>query len=139
MALAEHCTHPGQHVAGSRGISLLTLNAGSAAVDDLVDPAPPWQDWQRKFTVPGGASLGAFALALLDNDPKTLEAAGRRLSADRLFAHASVCYSRAASGYEARTRSAASRRASVLVERLRNAFESGAVPPLGWVPGRAGG
>ncbi|WP_311213194.1 MULTISPECIES: ATP-binding protein [unclassified Arthrobacter] len=138
LALAEQLHLQGSTLLEAEAVSLLTLNASSAAVDDLVV--------QRRLSGlaaevhgAGGAALGAFASALLDNDPKTLEAAGRSLSADRLFAHASVCYSRAASGYEARTRSAASRRASVLVERLRHAFDSEAVPPLGWVPGRAGG
>ncbi|WP_369746278.1 ATP-binding protein [Paenarthrobacter sp. AMU7] len=138
LALAEQLHHQGSTLLEAEAVSLLTLNASSAAVDDLVV--------QRRLSGlaaeihgAGGAALGTFAEALLDNDPKTLEAAGRSLSADRLFAHASVCFSRAASGYEARTRSAASRRTLVLVERLRNAFDSGAVPPLGWVPGRAGG
>jgi|GEM_PF-2605088 len=88
---------------------------------------------------PAGAAWGRFAAALLDNDPKTLEAVGRSLSGDRQFAHAALCFSLAAEGYEARTRTAASRRASVLLARLRKAFDSGMVPPLGWVPGRAGG
>ena len=118
--------------------SLLTLNAASAAVEDSGN--------LRRLGVlaatvhgPGGTAWGTFAAALAGHDPKTLEAAGRSLSADRQFAHAALCYSRAAEGYEARTRSAASRRASVLLERLRSTFDSGIVPPLGWVPGRAGG
>ncbi len=138
MALAEHLHAQGSTLMEAEAVSLLTLNASSAAVDDLVV--------QRRLAGlaadihgAGGAALGTYASALLDNDPKTLESAGRSLSADRQFAHAAICYSRAASGYEARTRSAASRRASVLVERLRGAFDSEAVPPLGWVPGRAGG
>ncbi|MFF1827943.1 ATP-binding protein [Paenarthrobacter sp. NPDC058040] len=121
----------------AEALSLLTLNASSTAVDDLV--------LQRRLGElgsavqgPGGLALRTFALSLLDHDPKTLESAGRSLSADRQFAHAAVCYSRAANGYEARTRSAASRRASVMMERLRHAFESEAVPPLGWLPGTAG-
>ncbi|WP_159697837.1 ATP-binding protein [Arthrobacter sp. 18067] len=138
MALAEHLHAQGSTLMEAEAVSLLTLNASSAAVDDLVV--------QRRLAElaadihgAGGAALGTYASALLDNDPKTLESAGRSLSADRQFAHAAICYSRAARGYEARTRSAASRRASVLVERLRGAFDSEAVPPLGWVPGRAGG
>ncbi|MCT9868905.1 ATP-binding protein [Paenarthrobacter aurescens] len=137
MALAEHLHAEGSALMEAEVVSLLTLTPGSAAVDDLVI--------QRRLAglaaeLHGarGAALGTFASALLDNDPKTLESAGRSLSADRQFAHAAICYARAASGYEAKTRSAASRRASVLVERLRAAFDSDAVPPLGWVPGRAG-
>ncbi|MCP1413098.1 ATP-binding protein [Paenarthrobacter sp. A20] len=138
MALAGQLHAQGSTLMEAEAVSLLTLNASSAAVDDLVI--------QRRLAGlaadihgAGGAALGTYASALLDNDPKTLESAGRSLSADRQFAHAAICYSRAASGYEARTRSAASRRAAVLVERLRGAFDSEAVPPLGWVPGRAGG
>ncbi|MFJ6536675.1 ATP-binding protein [Paenarthrobacter sp. NPDC091711] len=138
MALADHLHSQGSTLMEAEALSLLALNAASAAVDD---PAI-----QRRLGVlaaavhgPGGAALGTFAAALMDNDPKALEAAGRSLSADRQFAHAALCYSRAAAGYEARTRAAASRRASVLLERLRSAFDSGIVPPLGWVPGRAGG
>jgi hypothetical protein len=138
LALADQFHHQGSTLLEAEAVSLLTLNASSAAVEDLVV--------QRRLAGlateihgAGGTALGAFASALLENDPKALEAAGRSLSSDRLFAHAAVCFSRAASGYEARTRSAASRRASTLVERLRSAFDSGAVPPLGWVPGRAGG
>ncbi|MBT2584664.1 ATP-binding protein [Arthrobacter sp. ISL-95] len=138
MALAEHLHSQGSMLMEAEVFSLLTLNAASAAVDD--------SRIQRRLgglaaTVqgPGGAALGTFAAALLDDDPKTFEAAGRSLSADRQFAHAALCYSRAATGYEARTRVAASRRASVLLERLRSAFDSGIVPPPGWVPGRAGG
>lgn len=118
-------------------LSLLTLNQGSTAVDDLVI-------LRRLSTLAagihgaGGASMGIFAAALLDNDPKVLEVAGRSLSADRQFLHAAMCFTRAATGYEAKTRSAASRRAALLVERLRNAFDSEVVPPLGWVPGKAG-
>ncbi|MET3902073.1 ATP-binding protein [Paenarthrobacter sp. 4246] len=138
LMLADELHHQGSTLLEAEAVSLLTLNANSAAVDDLVVQRR-LSGLSAEIRGAGGAALGAFAEALLDNDPKTLEAAGRSLSADRLFAHASLCYSRAASGYEARTRSAASRRASVLVERLRKAFDSGAVPPLGWVPGRAGG
>ncbi|SDW09721.1 AAA ATPase domain-containing protein [Arthrobacter sp. cf158] len=138
LELAEHVHTQGHTLLEAEAVSLLTLNPSCAAVDDLVI--------QRRLAGlaaavhgAGGAALGTFASALLDNDPKTLESAGRSLSADRQFAHAAICYSRAASGYEAKTRNAASRRAAVLVERLRAAFDSGAVPPLGWVPGRAGG
>ncbi|BCW58032.1 ATP-binding protein [Arthrobacter sp. StoSoilB20] len=138
MELAEQLRHQGNTMLEAEAVSLLMLNATSTAVEDLV--------LQRRLAglaagIHGarGTALGTFASALLNQDPKTLETAGRSLSADRLFAHAAMCYSLAASGYEARTRSAASRRASVLVERLRSAFDSGAVPPLGWVPGRAGG
>ncbi|MGR0158418.1 ATP-binding protein [Paenarthrobacter nitroguajacolicus] len=138
MALAEQLHAQGCFLLEAEVLSLMTLNPNSPAVDDLVI--------QRRLGAvagavhgPFGAALGTFAAALVENDPKTLETAGRSLSTDRQFAHAALCYSRAASGYEARTRSAASRRASVLVERLRSAFDSGMVPPLGWVPGRAGG
>ncbi|MDR6985824.1 hypothetical protein J2Y66_000287 [Paenarthrobacter nitroguajacolicus] len=138
LALAERFQAQGTTLLEAEAVSLLTLNPNTTAVDDLVV--------QRRLVGlaaelhgAGGAALGTFASALLDNDPKALESAGRSLSADRQFAHAAICYSRAASGYEAKTRSAASRRASVLVERLRSAFDSDAVPPLGWVPGRAGG
>lgn len=137
VALAARLHSQDSILMETEALSLLTLNASSAAVDDL--------GIQRRLGAlaaavhgPAGAALGTFAAALGDNDPKTLESAGRSLSADRQFAHAALCYSRAASGYEARTRAAASRRASVLVERLRSAFDSGMVPPLGWVPGRAG-
>ncbi|MFK0007264.1 AAA family ATPase [Paenarthrobacter sp. NPDC090520] len=155
LAAAEDAVSRGWHAEGGRlftlagdfhgqsplleaeALSLLTLNASSTAVDDLV--------LQRRLGElgaavqgPAGVALQTFALSLLDHDPKTLESAGRSLSADRQFAHAAVCYSRAANGYEARTRSAASRRASVMMERLRHAFESEAVPPLGWLPGTAG-
>ncbi|KUM40376.1 ATP-binding protein [Arthrobacter sp. EpRS71] len=138
VALADHLHSQGSTLLEAEAFSLLTLNVASTAVDD---PAI-----QRRLGAlaaalhgPGGAALGTFAAALVDNDPKAFEAAGRSLSADRQFAHAALCYSRAAAGYEARTRAAASRRASVLLERLRSAFDSGIVPPLGWVPGRAGG
>ncbi|MFK0040909.1 AAA family ATPase [Paenarthrobacter sp. NPDC090517] len=137
MALAEQTQAQGNITMAAEALSLMTLNARSAAVDDLAI--------QRRLgalaaTVrgPGGAALATFAAALTDNDPRALESAGRSLSADRQFAHAALCYSRAASGYDARTRAAARRRASMLVERLRSAFDSGLVPPLGWVPGRAG-
>jgi hypothetical protein len=137
-ALAEQLHAQGSTLMEAEAFSLLALNAASAAVDD---PGIQVRLGALAATVhgPGGASWGTFAAALVDNDPKTFEAGGRSLSADRQFAHAALCYSRAAMGYEARTRAAASRRASVLVERLRSAFDSGIVPPLGWVPGRAGG
>ncbi len=138
MALAENAHTLGSTLLEAEAYSLLAWSGASAGVDD--------SGIQRRLgalsaTVhgPGGAALATFAAALVDNDPKTLESAGRSLSADRQFAHAALCYSRAAAGYEARTRAAASRRASVLLERLRSAFDSGIVPPLGWVPGRAGG
>jgi len=138
MALAEHVHAQGSILMEAEVFSLLTLNPASAAVDD---PAIQRRLGALAATVhgPGGAAWGTFAAALVGNDPKALEAAGRSLSADRQFAHAALCYSRAAAGYEARTRAAASRRASVLLGRLRAAFDSGMVPPLGWVPGRAGG
>ncbi|MFW0773674.1 AAA family ATPase [Paenarthrobacter nitroguajacolicus] len=138
LALAEHLHARSSLLMEAEALSLLALNSRSAAVDDL--------EIQRRLGAlaaavhgPAGAALRTLANALVENDPKTLESAGRSLSADRQFAHAALCYSRAASGYEARTRTAASRRASVLAERLRSAFDSGMVPPLGWVPGRAGG
>ncbi|WP_017199294.1 ATP-binding protein [Arthrobacter sp. M2012083] len=137
LALAEKLHSQGSTLMEAEVFSLLTLNAGSAAVDDL-GILRRLGALAATLHGPAGASLGTFASALTDNDPKALESAGRSLSADRQFAHAALCYSRAASGYEARTRAAASRRASVLVERLRSAFDSGMVPPLGWVPGRAG-
>ena len=137
LALAEKLRSQGSTLMEAEVLSLLTLNAGSAAVDDP-GILPRLSALAATLHGPGGAALRTFAAALTDNDPKALESAGRSLSADRQFAHAALCYSRAASGYEARTRAAASRRASVLVERLRTAFDSGMVPPLGWVPGRAG-
>ncbi|WP_309075369.1 ATP-binding protein [Paenarthrobacter sp.] len=137
LALAERLHSQGSTLMEAEVLSLLTLNAGGAVVDDL-EIVRRLGALAAILPGPGGAALGTFASALADNDPKALESAGRCLSADRQFAHAALCYSRAASGYEARTRAAASRRASVLVERLRSAFDSGLVPPLGWVPGRAG-
>ncbi|MFJ4208733.1 ATP-binding protein [Paenarthrobacter sp. NPDC089675] len=137
FALAEEFHAADNLFLEAEAVSLLTLNASGTAVEDLV--------LQRRLAElgemvegPAGESLRTFALALLDHDPKTLESAGRSLSVNRQFAHAAVCYARAANGYEARTRSAASRRASVMMERLRKAFESGVVPPLGWLPGAAG-
>ena len=137
LALAERLRSQGSTLMEAEVLSLLTLNAGSTAVDDL-EILRRLGALAATLHGAGGAALGRFASALTENDPKALESAGRSLSADRQFAHAALCYSRAASGYEARTRAAASRRASVLVERLRSAFDSGMVPPLGWVPGRAG-
>lgn len=137
MALADQFQVQGSPLLEAEALSLLTLNAGSAAAADPVI--------QRRLAGlagsihgAGGVALATFAGALLDDDPKVLEAAGRSLSVARQFAHAAICYSRAASGYDAKSRSAASRRAWMLVERLRNAFDSDVVPPLGWVPGRAG-
>lgn len=121
----------------AEALSLLALNQSSAAVDDLVI-LRRLAGLATGIHGARGASLAAFASAVRDNEPKSLEAAGRSLSADRQFAHAALCFSRAATGYEVRTRSAASRRAALLVERLRNAFDSEVVPPLGWVPGKAG-
>lgn len=121
----------------AEALTLLTLNGSQSAVDDLV--------LQRRLAElgatlqgAGAAAMTTFASALLGNDPKSLEWAGRSLSADRQFAQAALCYARAANGYEAKTRSAASRRASTLMERLHSAFESEVVPPLGWLPGTAG-
>ncbi|MDO6142898.1 ATP-binding protein [Paenarthrobacter aurescens] len=138
MNLAEEFHSQGSTLMEAEAFSLLILNAASSGVHDSGS--------QRRLGElaaavhgPGGAAMVTFAAALVDNDPKMLESAGRSLSADRQFAHAALCYSRAAEGYAARTRTAASRRASVLLERLRGAFDSGIVPPLGWVPGRAGG
>jgi hypothetical protein len=121
----------------AEALSLLALNAGRAGV---VDPAilPRLAAAASGVEGTGGAALRTFAAAMVEDDPKSLEAAGRSLSADRQFAHAALCYARAAAGYQAKVRTAAARRVSVLVERLRGVTESEAVPPLGWVPGRAG-
>ncbi|WP_347110364.1 ATP-binding protein [Paenarthrobacter sp. S56] len=137
FAIAEEFHDSGNLLLEAEAVSILALNASGTGVEDVV--------LQRRLAElsgavqgPAGAALRTFALALLDHDPKTLESAGRSLSMDRQFAHAAVCYARAANGYEARTRSAASRRASVMMERLRKAFDSGTVPPLGWLPGSTG-
>ncbi|MEI2276527.1 ATP-binding protein [Paenarthrobacter ilicis] len=121
----------------AEALSLMTLEPHSMALDDLM--------FERRLAGVGtsihgaaGASWATFAGALLSDDPRGLESAGRSLAAERQFSHAAVCFARAAKGYEARTRSAASRRTRALVERLFSAFDSGTVPPLGWVPGRAG-
>ncbi|WP_416404325.1 AAA family ATPase [Arthrobacter sp. LFS091] len=121
----------------AEALSLIALDPHAAAVDD---PASQRQLAEAAAVLQGaaGASLAMFAKALMGDEPKSLEAAGRSLSDDRLFAHAAMSYSRAARGYEAKTRSAASRRTTRLVNKLLTAFDSGSVPPLGWAPGRAG-
>lgn len=137
LQLAGESHREGAFLIEAEAFSLMTLDPNSTAVDDLVIQR---QLAEAVAALHGaaGASLGTFATALLGDEPKLLEAAGRSLSADRLFAHAAMSYLRAARGYEAKTRSAASRRATMLVNRLLIAFDSGVVPPLGWVPGRAG-
>ncbi|MEV7606425.1 ATP-binding protein [Paenarthrobacter sp. NPDC089322] len=130
--------HKGQSpLLEAEALSLLTLNASSTAVDDLVLQRR-LGELSRAVEGAGGASMSAFASALLGNDPRTLESAGRSLSTDRQFAQSAVCYSRAATGYEARMRSAASRRAMVMRGRLQAVFESADVPSPGWLPGTAG-
>jgi hypothetical protein len=121
----------------AEALTLMTLNAGRSAVDDLVVQRR-LGELAASLQGAGAAAMGIFASALLGNDPKSLESAGKSLSADRQFAQAALCYSRAASGYEARTRGAASRRASTLMERLHSAFDSDVAPPPGWLPGTAG-
>ncbi|WP_394525272.1 ATP-binding protein [Paenarthrobacter nicotinovorans] len=137
MALADEAQSAGSVLLEAEALSLLALNAGRAGV---VDPAilPRLAAAASGVEGTGGAALRTFAAAMVEDDPKSLEAAGRSLSADRQFAHAALCYARAAAGYQAKARTAAARRVSVLVERLRGVTESEAVPPLGWVPGRAG-
>ncbi|WP_426006577.1 AAA family ATPase [Paenarthrobacter sp. NyZ202] len=116
-------------------LSLLALNASGTGVGNSF--LQRLAELGGALGGPQGEATRLFATALLADDPKVLEAAGRSLSANRLFAEAALCYSRAATGYESRTRTAASRRVTLLLERLRNAFGSEAVPPLGWQPGTA--
>ncbi|MDI2036401.1 ATP-binding protein [Paenarthrobacter nitroguajacolicus] len=136
-ALAEQFRAQGSVVLEAEALSLLVLNASSTAV---VDPAILRRLGAAASAVDGagGAALRTFADALLADEPRLLEAAGRSLSADRQFAHAAVCYARAVAGYQAKARAAAGRRVSVLVERLRGVADGEAVPPPGWVPGKAG-
>ncbi len=137
LALAEEAQAQGRVLLEAEALSMLALNASGTGV---VDPAILLRLAAAASGVDGagGAALRTFAAALAEDEPRSLEAAGRSLSAGRQFAHAAVCYARAAAGYQAKARTAAARRVSVLVERLRGAVESEAVPPLGWVPGRAG-
>jgi hypothetical protein len=121
----------------AEALALMTLNASTSAVDDLVVQRR-LGELAASLQGAGAAAMGTFASALLGNDPKSLESAGKSLSGERQFAQAALCYARAASGYEERTRSAASRRASTLMERLHSAFDSDVAPPLGWLPGTAG-
>ncbi|MEV7660328.1 ATP-binding protein [Paenarthrobacter sp. NPDC089316] len=137
LALAEQFHEEGSVLLEAEALSLLALNASSTAVDDqaiLSRLAAAASDVDGA----AGAALRTFAAALLEDEPKSLETAGRSLSADRQFAHAARCYARAAAGYQAKARKAAARRVSVLGERLRGVVEGEAVPPPGWVPGRAG-
>ena len=121
----------------AEALSLMMLNASRSAVEDLVVQRR-LSELAASLRGAGAAATGTFASALLGNDPKLLESAGKSLSGDRQFPQAALCYARAASGYEARTRSAASRRAWSLMERLHGAFDSDVAPPLGWLPGTAG-
>ncbi|MDD7835814.1 ATP-binding protein [Paenarthrobacter sp. AB444] len=136
-ALAGQFHGQGKVLLEAEALSLLALNASSTAV---VDDAVPSRLAAAATAVEGagGAALRAFAGALFEDEPKALEAAGRSLSADRLFAHAELCYAKAAPAYRARSRAAAARRSDALAERLRSVLGSGTVPPLGWLPGRAG-
>ena len=135
--LAEQFQRQGSVLLEAEALSLLALNATDIAVEN---PAA----LRRLATVAsaiegaGGAALRTFATALQKDEPKLLESAGRALSADRQFAHAALCYARAAAGYQAKERAAAGRRVSLLLERLRNVADGEALPPLGWVPGKAG-
>ncbi len=121
----------------AEALTLMMLNASRSAVEDLVVQRR-LSELAASLQGAGAAATGTFASALLGNDPRLLESAGRSLSGDRQFAQAALCYARAASGYEARTRGAASRRAWTLMERLHGAFDNDVAPPLGWLPGTAG-
>lgn len=122
---------------GAEALSLLALKAGPAVVDDL-PLLKRLGGLADKLEGAGGASLRTFVQALSDPEPRVLEAAGRSLSGNRQFAHAALCYTAAADGYAARTRSVPSRRSSAMAERLRAAIDSADVPLLGWLPGAAG-
>lgn len=121
----------------AEALSLLALGAGPAVVDDL-----PLLDrlggLAGQLQGAGGASFRTFVHALSAHEPRALEAAGRHLSGNRQFAHAALCYTMAADGYEVRARTTAARRSSLLAERLRSVIDSAGVPPLGWLPGAAG-
>ncbi|MFC8040344.1 AAA family ATPase [Paenarthrobacter sp. NPDC057355] len=136
-ALAGQFHVQGAVLLQAEALSLVTLNASSTAVDN----GAILSRLAAAATVvegTGGAALRVFAGVLLEGSPRALEAAGRSLSADRLFAHAALCYAKAAVAYEATSRTAAARRSAALAERLRSVLVSETVPPLGWVPGRAG-
>lgn len=137
FAVAEAFHDQQSHLMEAEALTLMMLNASGSAVEDLVVQRR-LSELAASLRGAGAAATGTFATALLGNDPKVLESAGKSLSGDRQFAQAALCYARAASGYEARTRSAASRRAWTLMERLHGAFDSDVAPPLGWLPGTAG-
>jgi hypothetical protein len=121
----------------AEALSLLALKAGAAVVDDL-PLLNRLGGLAENLEGAGGVSMRTFVQAWCDGEPRALEAAARSLSGNRQFAHAALCYAAAADKYEARSRGAASRRASLMAERLRAVIDSGDVPPLGWLPGPAG-
>ncbi|MCW3764915.1 AAA family ATPase [Paenarthrobacter ureafaciens] len=129
--------HAGNAVIEAEALSLLALKAGSAVVDDL-PLLNRLGGLAENLEGAGGASLRTFVQAWSGGEPRALEAAGRSLAGNRQFAHAALCYAAAAERYGARARGAASRRASLMAERLRAVIDSGDVPPLGWLPGPAG-
>lgn len=121
----------------AEALSLLALKAGSAVVDDL-PLLNRLGGLAEILEGAGGVSMRTFVQAWCDGEPRALEAAARSLSGNRQFAHAVLCCAAAADRYEARSRGAASRRSSLMAERLRAVIDSGNVPPLGWLPGPAG-
>ncbi|MFJ5955567.1 ATP-binding protein [Paenarthrobacter sp. NPDC092416] len=136
--VAEQARLDGFPMVEAEALSLLTLNGSGTGVDDDLAVQRRLGELASSLHGAGGAALGTFAEALLGNDPRALEAAGRELSGARLFAHAAICYSKASEIYQVRARGAASRRAATLLGRLRSAFDNEVAPPLGWLPGTAG-
>ncbi|WP_284977711.1 ATP-binding protein [Arthrobacter sp. fls2-241-R2A-200] len=139
LHLAGRFRAEGRPTLEAEALSLSVLNkanAGVAADDPVIG---------RLTEVAGSldgawaSSLGKFASALGTDNPRLLELAGKSLASDRQFAHAAMCYSRAASGYDASGRWAAGRRAAGLLQRLPGALESEVAPSPGGVLGTTAG